>query len=244
MEEGCRPEPAGQDRGETSRQGPHSLLSALAPAPHPPSKSPSRVLAASSEDDRVSWQRAQSSRAALRSVWVTGRKCGHWAQRATTRALEGCLGAASGGQPPNSPQSRPRRASPGPSPTARTQDADPTLGVCPSECPYMGSWPCLRPPAPNPSTGPPGLWPRGGQGTRPGPGPGAHTPCLQRPPTSPPFLSSIDPEAAPPRIPRHTGAARPSGVVLGRQSWLGTRDRLLPRAWAGCPVTLEQKPLG
>lgn len=57
-------------------------------------------MAASSEDDRVSWHRAQSSRAALRRVWVTGRKCGHWAQPATTRAREVCLGAASGGQPP------------------------------------------------------------------------------------------------------------------------------------------------
>lgn len=35
---------------------------------HIPSKSPSRVLAASSEDDTVSWHNAQSSKAALRRV--------------------------------------------------------------------------------------------------------------------------------------------------------------------------------
>ena len=37
-------------------------------ASHIPSKSPSRVLAASSEDDTVSWHSAQSSKAALRRV--------------------------------------------------------------------------------------------------------------------------------------------------------------------------------
>lgn len=76
----ARPEPAVQGRAaETSRQGSCSPLGTQCigpwlPGPHAPSKSPSRVLAASSEDDRVSWHRAQSSKAALRRVWVTRRE--------------------------------------------------------------------------------------------------------------------------------------------------------------------------
>ena len=59
-----------------------------------------------------------------------------------------------------------------------------------------------------------------------------------------PFLSSSGPQVAPPRMPGYMGAVWPRKTDLGRQSWVGTQDRLLPGAWAGCLVTLEQKPLG
>lgn len=68
----CAHRPAGPGQTEDVQTGPP--LCSAPRAPHPPSRSPSRVLAASSEDDRVSWHSAQSSRAALRRVWVTGRE--------------------------------------------------------------------------------------------------------------------------------------------------------------------------
>lgn len=62
------------DRGAPSAQ--QTTCQVHTRASHIPSKSPSRVLAASSEDDIVSWHNAQSSKAALRRLWVTERERG------------------------------------------------------------------------------------------------------------------------------------------------------------------------
>lgn len=104
-------EPAGQSR-EVEAEAPAlcSVRSTPAPAPHAPSKPPSRVLVASSEDDRVSWHRAQSSKAALRRVWVTGGKT--WLLRSMAGAAGCCQ---QGAAPKHTPAHRGRESPQAPS---------------------------------------------------------------------------------------------------------------------------------
>lgn len=178
-------------------------------SPHPPSKSPSRVLATSSEDDRVSWHRAQSSKAALRRVWVTGRErvtAGvHAPHLSLVGALQCCRQRLSSLSPPRTH-------------SARSQTLQP-LPTAPVGCSSLG--------APSPGQVPwtvnPEAWTQ-----REGPTILAYraSSCHV------PFRNCDVPESSPAQNSLAIAGSAAwwlggNAASSGRQNWVGTRDRLL-----------------